>query len=202
MLSIAGVLAMTLGLALFTLFTLFHVAVSLVGIAAGFVVAYRFLTNQRLDRWNALFLTTTIATSASGFGFPYTRFLPSHALGLVSLAVLAVPLYAWYWRNIAQAWRPTYVVTAILAQYFNVFVLVAQSFAKLPVLKALAPTQTETPFVLTQLLVLATFVVLGALAVLRFRGNAVGKPQVERPDLSRRSFAADGSSPAHQSLSI
>jgi len=188
---------MTLGLALFTLF---HVAISLVGIAAGFVVAYSFVANKRLDRWNALFLTATVATSASGFGFPFTKFLPSHALGLISLALLAVAVYAWYWRHITSAWRPTYVVTALIAQYFNVFVLVVQSFAKVPILKALAPTQTEAPFALAQLALLIGFVVLGVFAVRRFRGGEVVDLLDQVATRSRPSAEFLHSGTSHQSL--
>jgi hypothetical protein len=152
-------------------FTLFHVLLSLAGIISGFVVAFGLLTAKRLEGWTAVFLWTTVATSATGFLFPFHRFLPSHALGILSLVVLAVALYARYTRQLAGAWRRTYAVTAMIALYLNVFVLVAQLFMKVPALKALAPTQSEPPFKMTQLVVLAIFVVLGVFATLRFRNE-------------------------------
>lgn len=147
----------------------FHVVISLVGIASGFVVAYGFLAARRFDRWNDLFLTTTIVTSLSGFVLPADRILPSHILAVLSLIVLAVSVYARYSRHLTGGWRTGYVVTALVAQYFNVFVLVVQSFQKVPPLRALAPTQSEAPFAIAQLAVLVGFVVLGAASVIRFR---------------------------------
>ena len=126
-----------------TAFLLVHVALSLVGIISGFVVLYGLLTSRRLSGWTAIFLTTTIATSVTGFLFPFVRFLPSHAVGIVSLLILPVTLIARYRRNMEGYWRPTYVITAMIALYLNVFVLVAQSFMKIPALKALAPTQSR-----------------------------------------------------------
>jgi hypothetical protein len=151
-------------------FTLFHVLLSLAGIISGFVVAFGLLTAKRFEGWTAVFLWTTVATSATGFLFPFHRFLPSHVLGILSLIVLAVALYARYPRQLAGAWRRTYAVTAMSALYLNVFVLVAQLFMKVPALKALAPTQSEPPSKMTQLVVFAIFVVLGVFATLRF-GN-------------------------------
>ena len=150
----------------------FHVVISLVGIASGFVVAYGFLKAWRLDRWNDLFLATTIITSLSGFLLPAAKILPSHILAVLSLIVLAVSVYARYSKHLAGGWRTGYVVTALVAQYFNVFVLVVQSFQKIPALRALAPTQSEPPFGVVQLAVLVAFIVLGVLSVLRFRPAA------------------------------
>jgi hypothetical protein len=152
-----------------TAFTLFHVAISLVAIVAGIVVLFGLLASKRLDGWNALFLTTTVATSATGFFFPVHHFMPSHGVGILSLIILPIAIFAWYKRRLAGAWRWIYVVTAMVSLYLNVFVLIVQSFLKIPVLKPLAPTQTEPPFKLTQLLVLVIFTVLTVLAVIRFR---------------------------------
>jgi hypothetical protein len=152
-----------------TAITLFHVAISLVAIVAGFVVLFGLLTSKRLDGWNALFLTTTVATSVTGFFFPVHHFMPSHGVGILSLIILPIAIFAWYKRRLAGSWRWIYVVTAMLALYLNVFVLIFQSFLKVPALKSLAPTQTEPPFKLTQLLVLVIFFVLTVLAAIRFR---------------------------------
>ncbi len=154
-------------------FTLFHVALSLVGILSGFVVVGGFLTAKRSNGWTALFLTTTVLTSVTGFLFPFHRFLPSHAVGIVSLLVLAVTIPALYVFHLAGRWRRAYVIGSVIALYLNVFVLIAQFFMKVPALKALAPTQSEPPFLGTQVVVMLIFVVTGVLAAKRFPAEAV-----------------------------
>ena len=154
-------------------FTLFHVALSLVGILSGFVVVGGFLTAKRSNGWTALFLTTTVLTSVTGFLFPFHKFLPSHVLGIVSLLVLAVTIPALYVFHLAGPWRRTYVIGAVIALYLNVFVLIAQFFMKVPALKALAPTQSEPPFLGTQIVVMLIFVVTGVFAAKRFPAEAV-----------------------------
>jgi hypothetical protein len=151
------------------LYTLIHVTISLLAIASGFGVIFGLITAKRLDVWTAFFLATTILTSVTGFGFPITRVTPGIVLGLISLVVLAVALYARYAQHLAGVWRPVYVITAVLAQYLNFFVLIVQSFQKVPALKALAPTQSEPPFAIAQLVALAAFIGLGFLATTRFR---------------------------------
>ncbi len=154
-------------------YTVIHVLISLIGIASGIVVMYGMLTGKRLDRWTALFLTTTILTSVTGFGFPFDHLLPSHKVGIISLVALAIAIVARYALHLTGAWRRTYVISTALALYLNVFVLVVQSFEKVPALKALAPTQKEPPFLVAQLVVLALFVVLTIFAAKRFRGEPV-----------------------------
>jgi hypothetical protein len=151
------------------LFTIVHVIISLAGIGSGFVVIYGFLTAKRLDAWTAIFLATTVLTSVTGFFFPIDHFTPGHALGILSLIALGVALAARYPQRMAGSWRTAYVVTAVISQYFNFFVLVTQSFQKLPPLHAVAPTQSEPPFLVTQLVVLALFVFVTIAAVIRFR---------------------------------
>ncbi len=150
----------------------FHVVISLVGIFTGFVVLFGWLGGKSRPGWTAAFLLTTVATSVTGFFLPAKGFMPSHAVGIISLVALAVALYALYSRKMAGGWRRTYLITATAAQYFNVFVLVAQLFAKVPALKALAPTQSEPPFAIAQGLVLLAFLVLGFLAVKRYRTDS------------------------------
>jgi len=152
-----------------TTFTLIHVVLSLVGIIAGLVVAGGLVAGTRLDRWAVVFLITTVATSATGFGFPFIPFLPSHAVGIVSLVVLAVVIVAHYVKHFAGAWRRSYAVGVVLATYLNVFVLVAQLFRRLPALIVAAPTQSEPPFAVTQILVLVLFVWLAVAADKGFR---------------------------------
>ena len=149
-------------------FILLHVLISLVGIGSGLVVMYGLLTSKRLDRWTLLFLTTTVATSVTGFLFPIAHITPGIVVGVLSLILLAVAILARYSLRMSGAWRSAYVVTASLALYFNVFVFVVQSFEKVPALRAMAPTQKETPFVIVQLLILIIFGVLTVRAVQRF----------------------------------
>jgi len=160
-----------------TPFTLFHVILSLIGIFTGLVVALGLLTAKRLNGWTAVFLVTTALTSVTGFLFPFHRFLPSHVVGILSLIVLVPAIAARYAFRLEGAWRRTYAVTAMIALYLNVFVLVAQLFMKVPALKALAPTQTEAPFKLAQLTVLLVFLVLTILATIRFRVESVADLQ-------------------------
>lgn len=150
-------------------YTAVHVIISLIGIVSGLIVAAGLLSSKRLDRWTQLFLWTTALTSITGFGFPVDHLLPSHIVGALSLLVLAIAIFARYGRRLAGAWRWTYAVTAMVALYFNVFVLVVQLFQKVPALKALAPTQSEPPFAVVQLVVLAVFVTLTFKASIRFR---------------------------------
>jgi hypothetical protein len=157
-------------LALATL-TLVHVGISLLGIASGAVVAYGLVIGKRLDRWTALFLGTTVATSATGFLFPADRFLPSHGFGILSLVMLGFAIVARYRKQLAGHWNTTYIVTALGSLYLNVFVLVVQSFLKVPALKALAPTQTEPPFAVAQAVVLLGFIALGVAATVKARGG-------------------------------
>lgn len=149
--------------------TLSHVLISLVGIATGLVALAAMLRSQLLRGWTAAFLATTVLTSLTGFLFPFPKLLPSHIIALMSLVLLAVACFALYARQLAGFWRTTYVVTAALSLYFNVFVLIIQSFMKVPALKALAPTQTEPAFVIVQGATLLLFVALTIFAAIRFR---------------------------------
>jgi glucose-6-phosphate-specific signal transduction histidine kinase len=155
-------------------YTLLHVLISLVGIASGFVVLFGLVAGKRLEGWTALFLATTVATSVTGFGFPFDHLLPSHKVGFISLVVLAVAIAARYAFHMRGAWRRVYVVSAVLALYLNVFVGVVQSFLKIPALNALAPKQTEPPFVVSQGIVFVLFVVLAIVAAIRFRAETAG----------------------------
>jgi len=158
---------MILGMSTST-FTLVHVVLSLIGIVSGLIVLLGMQRAKRPDGWTALFLATTVATSATGFFFQSASFGPPHVVGVISLAALAVAMLALYGYRLAGAWRWTYVVSAALALYLNVFVGVVQAFQKLPFLQPLAPTQSEPPFLATQLIVMAIFVVLGVTGVRKF----------------------------------
>jgi len=158
---------MILGMSTAT-YTLLHVLISLVGIGSGLVVMFGFLTGKRLDGWTAVFLATTVLTSVTGFGFPTDHLLPSQVIGIISLVLLAVAISARYVFHLAGAWRSAYVVTAAIALYLNVFVLVVQTFMKVPAVHALAPTQKEPPFLIAQIIVMLIFIVLTVVAVKKF----------------------------------
>jgi len=150
-------------------FTLFHVAISLLGIVSGLGVLYGLERNERLPTATALFLASTVLTSVTGYFFHRDHILPSHIVGGISLVLLAVAIAAYYRFHLRGLWRPAYVVTAVMALWLNVFVLVAQLFLKVPALHALAPKGSEPPFAIAQGIVLLVFVVLGFLALRRFR---------------------------------
>ena len=154
---------MILGMSLAT-FTQLHVAISLVGIASGFIVIFGMLASKRMAVMAGLFLITTILTSVTGFLFPFKGVTPGIVIGVLSLVVLLIAVTAWF-----RDWRGTWVITAVVAQFFNFFVLVVQSFEKVPVLHALAPTGKEGPLKVAQLLTLVVFVVLGVVAWRKFR---------------------------------
>ena len=149
-----------------------HTLISLVGIATGLAVLLQMWQNGRADRLTAWFLATTILTSASGFILPAAKFMPSHAVGILSLVILAIACYARYGKRMHGAWRLGYVITAVAALYFNVFVLVAQLFLKVPALHELAPKGNEPPFAIAQGVVLVAFVAAGILAARRFHPAA------------------------------
>ena len=158
---------MILGMSLAT-FTVVHTILSLIGIVTGLVVLLGMLGGRKLDSWTAIFLATTVLTSVTGFFFPFAKLLPSHIVGIISLVILAIALVALYGIHLAGAWRWIYVAGAVLALYLNVFVGVVQAFQKLAFLQPFAPTQSEPPFIVAQVVVLAIFVVLGFLALRRF----------------------------------
>ena len=150
-------------------FTVVHAVISLVGIVSGSVVLAGMFRSRRLAAWAVLFLATTVLTSVTGFFFPRDRILPSHIVGGLSLVVLLVVILALYAYQLAGVWRWIYVAGALLALYLNVFVLIVQAFLKAPFLNALAPTQSEPPFLIAQIAVILVFVVLGRVAVRSFR---------------------------------
>ena len=150
-------------------FTTLHVIISLVAIAAGLLLLPALLSSRRQDGLTALFLATTILTSVTGFFFHSKAIGPPHIVGVISLVVLAVALFALYGRKLEGAWRPAYVISAILALYLNCFVAVVQAFQKIPALNALAPEGSEPPFAAAQGALLIAFAVLGFLAVKRYR---------------------------------
>jgi hypothetical protein len=151
-----------------TTYTLIHVVISLIGIGSGIVTLWGMIRNKPLGGITAIFLTSMVLTSLTGFGFPFTHVTPGIIVGVISLVVLAIAIAARYGFHLAGAWRLIYVVTAMMALYLNVFVLVVQSFEKAPTLHALAPTQSEPPFVATQLVVLVLFIVLTLFAGKKF----------------------------------
>jgi hypothetical protein len=155
------------------IYTIVHTLISLVGIFSGLVVMFGMLAGKRLDGWTKWFLTTTVLTSVTGFFFPFHGFTPAYPVGAISLVVLALAIFARYCRQLAGPWRWLYVIGAMIALYLNVFVGVVQAFLKIPALHAMAPTQTEPPFQITQLVTLGLFVLLTIVAAIRFRPEQV-----------------------------
>ena len=145
-------------------FTLIHVAISLIGIATGLVVVYGFVAGMRLPGWNAVFLVMTILTSVTGFFFPFHGVTPGIVVGVISLVVLAVAVLAWN-----KKWAKTYIITATIAEFFNVLVLIVQSFEKIAPLHALAPKGTEPITSVAKLAALVLFIVLAWVAIRRGR---------------------------------
>jgi hypothetical protein len=164
---------MILGLSL-SVFTAVHVFISLIAIVSGIIVMFGLLGSNRRPGLTATFLLFTILTSATGFLFPFEKLLPSHMIGIISLLLLVVACIALYIMKLSGAWRWIYVLTAMVALYLNVFVLVIQSFLKLGPLHALAPSvpPSEPPFAIIQGIVLVFFIVVIIGAVRRFRPPA------------------------------
>lgn len=150
-------------------FTILHTAISLIAIASGLIVLAGMLRARRLPGWTAVFLVTTILTSVTGFMFPINGLTPAIVFGLISIVILVIALAALYLKHLSGAWRWIYVTTALVALYLNVFVLIVQSFQKLPALQKLAPTQSEPPFLIAQAVALIAFLILGAMATRKFR---------------------------------
>jgi hypothetical protein len=152
-------------------YTLIHVLISLVAIGSGLIVVLGMITGKRFNGLTALFLITTLATSVTGFGFPFNGVTPGVKIGIISMVMLTIAIAARYAFHASGIWRLTYVITAAISLYLNVFVLVAQLFRKVAVLKALAPTGSETPFLVAQVLVLVLFIVLTVFAAKGFRSD-------------------------------
>ncbi len=150
-------------------FTLLHVIITLIAIASGLIAVGGMFASHRLPGTTAVFLLTTVLTSVTGFLFPIHGFTPGLGVGIVSCVILAIALYAYYGKHLTGAWRWIYVVTAIAALYFNILVLIVQSFQKVAALAALAPTQSEPPFVITQVVVMVIFILIGLFAAVKFR---------------------------------
>jgi len=151
------------------LFTTIHVIISLIAIVTGVIVVIGMLGAHRMAGWTLLFLVTTILTSVIGFLFPISSFTPALGTGILSMILLALALVALYAKHLTGHWRWIYVATAVAALWFNVFVLIVQSFQRIAVLQPLAPTQSEPPFLIAQTVALVIFVVLGLAAAFKFR---------------------------------
>ena len=147
-------------------FTLVHVIISLIGIASGFGALSGLLAGRLLTRWQAVFLATTVATTVTGFFFPFHGFTPAIGVGIITTLLLVVAIYAYASQKVAGKWRSAFIGSSIAALYLNCFVLVVQLFQKMPALNALAPKQTEPAFIVTHLIVLTIFIAL-ALAALK-----------------------------------
>jgi hypothetical protein len=150
-------------------FTFLHVFLSLIGIGAGIFVVFGLLSSRSLSILTAAFFVTTIATSLTGFLYPFKGITPGIILGILSMFVLILAIVALYVKSLHGAWRGIYVISVCLAFYFNFFVLIAQSFDKVPVLHSIAPTQSSPGFGFTQAAVLVVFILLTVRAYKKFR---------------------------------
>ena len=150
-------------------FTILHVIITFIAIGTGFIVMFGMLGSHRRTGWTAIFLLTTLLTSVTGFMFPIHGFTPALGTGIVATIIVAIALLALYIKRLAGSWCWIYAATAVASLYLNVFVLIVQSFQKLPFLAWLAPTQTEPPFAIAQGVALVFFVVMGIVASIRFR---------------------------------
>ena len=161
---------MILGMSL-SVFTTVHVIISLIAIVAGIIVMFGLLGSNPMPGLTGIFLLFTILTSATGFLFPFEKLLPSHMIGILSLVLLAIACIALYGMKLSGPWRWIYVLTAMISLYFNVFVLVIQSFLKMPALTALAPGNPPSgpTFAVIQGIVLLFFVVVIIGAMRRYR---------------------------------
>ena len=153
-------------------FTLVHILISLIGIAAGFGMLSGLIAGKLFRHWTAWFLVTTIATSVTGFLFPFKTFTPALGTGIISMLLLLPACFALYGKRLAGAWRGTFVITSVIALYLNCFVLVVQMFQKFPALRDISPEQTSPVFGVTQGAVLVSFIVLGIVAKKRFRADS------------------------------
>ena len=158
---------MILGLSL-AQFTFLHVFVSVIGIGAGIFLIFGLLSSRRLSILTAAFFVTTIATSLTGFLYPFKGVTPGIVLGILSLIALIVAIVALYVKSLHGGWRGIYVVSVCLAFYFNFFVLIAQSFDKVPVLHSIAPTQTSPGYGFAQAAVLVVFILVTIRAYKKF----------------------------------
>lgn len=157
-----------------TMLVLVHVIISLMAIVAGLIVMSGMLGSNRIPGLTAIFLLFTILTNATGFIIPpliTEKQLPSHMIGILSLVLLAIACFALYGQRLSGMWRWIYAVTALVSLYLNVFVLVIQSFLKVPALSAIAPGNPPAGpvFAIVQGIVLVFFVVVTIGAVRRFR---------------------------------
>lgn len=160
-------------------FTTLHVVITLIAIATSFVVMFALVTSKAMPGWTAICLLFTVLTSVTGFMFPISGFTAALGTGIISSALLIAALIALYAKHLTGSWRWIYVVTAVAAFWFNVFVLIVQSFEKLTFLNAAAPMvgppfaePVNTRFIVAQSVVLLVFVAVGVVAARKFRPGA------------------------------
>lgn len=149
-------------------YTLFHVLVSLVEIAAGIALVRAFINRSPSDGPAKLFLITAAITLFGGFLFPFHGVTPAIVIGLLNVAILAVTIFAWRKASTARVWNATFVIGALALLYFNCLVLIVQSFQKVPGLHDLAPVGNEPAVLVSQTVLLIAAVVVGYFS---FRGT-------------------------------
>jgi hypothetical protein len=149
--------------------TFIHTVLSFIAIGLGIVATARLLGAGYASRWTSYFFMTAAAVTLSGFAFPFLGVTPAFATGIVSTVILAAWLLARYRFQLVGVWRSIYALSIVASLYLLIFVTIAQAFQKIPFLSALAPTQSEAPFVVSQVIALGLFAVIAVSAVRRFR---------------------------------
>ena len=153
--------------------TFIHTAISLVALLVGAIVLYGILHGRYQRDWTAAFIALTLAVCVTGFMFPFHQILPSHIFGVLTLVAMAVTIYALYSKRLNGFWRALYVASAVFAFYLNAFVAIVQAFLKIPALTPLAPTQSELPFIVAQVVLLILVVAAAIVGTKRFRMAAI-----------------------------
>lgn len=153
-------------------FTLIHVIISLLALVAGLALLFAWRGGKAQPGLATATLVLLLATSITGFMFPFIKFLPSHAFGILSLILLAGTLVARWSQRLAGRWLTVYGATLAIAVYLDAFVALVQALQKIPALNALAPSDKSPGFMITQGLLLVVFVLLGRSAVRGLRGSA------------------------------
>ena len=151
-----------------TTITYIHTAISLIAIPLGIMATARLFRPDLPATWTRSFLWLAVLTSATGFIFPFIGITPAFVVGILALAILAAMRWASTHPETTFA-RWTYAGGMVASLYLLIFVAVVQAFLKIPKLHALAPTGTEAPFAITQVLVLLVMLAIGIAALRRFR---------------------------------
>jgi hypothetical protein len=149
--------------------TLIHTVVSFIAMGFGFGAVARLFGADFGRRWTKCFFVTATFVTLTGFIFPFTGVTPAFATGIVATVIFLAWLLARYRFRLVGLWRSIYAASIVASLYLLVFVTIAQAFQKIPFLSALAPTQSEAPFTIAQAVAVVLFIIVGVIAMRRFR---------------------------------